>query len=157
MLKKTEKGDPHALTSSELEQMIPKGVRFGGVFSKDQLPTHPQNNTFYIINLEDFADGEGTHWCVIWSGPTYACYYDPYGMPFPDEVQEFIGNKKIHYNNIKHQMMSSVLCGYYCIACIRYLSQSGSKVKLFTEFCNRVMSNKPQNNNKRIKEMFNLR
>ena len=37
---------------------------FGGVYSKDQLPTL-QRNKFYIINLQDSDAGKGSHWTVF--------------------------------------------------------------------------------------------
>lgn len=137
--------------------MIPKGVKFGGVYSKDRLPEHPQNNTFYIINLQDFDKGGGSHWVLCWVGSDYALYYDSFGMHYPDEVQKFIGDKKIYWNNQKHQMMSSLLCGYYVILAIRYLSKDGSKVKRFSEFCNKVFGTHELSNNRKVKEIFGLK
>ena len=37
---------------------------FGGIYSKDQLPTL-ERNKFYIINLQDSDAGNGTHWTVF--------------------------------------------------------------------------------------------
>ena len=106
--------------------MIPSNIKFGGVYSKDKLPHPPQPDTFYIINLQSFNQGDkkGTHWVMLYNGTDYGLYYDPFGLHFPKQVEAYLPHKKIYWNGKKHQMMNSVLCGYYVIAAIKYLSQS---------------------------------
>ena len=63
---------------------------FGGVYSKDQLPTL-QRNKFYIINLQDSDAGKGSHWTVFfYNKPLTSIYYDSFGFIAPLLVQEKI-------------------------------------------------------------------
>jgi hypothetical protein len=41
---------------------------FGGVYSKDQLPPAQEliRTKFYIVNMQDHDEGEGTHWVVFY-------------------------------------------------------------------------------------------
>ena len=91
---------------------------FRGVFSRNNLPAgHPSKNECGIINLDDSV-GPGTHW-VSYVGKNY---FDPFGLPPPKEVINYIPGVK--YNNIQYQDKTSVLCGYYCLFFINLL-QSG--------------------------------
>jgi hypothetical protein len=59
---------------------------FGGVYSKDQLPTL-QRNKFYIINLESSDAGRDSHWTVFfYNKPLTSIYYDSFGFIAPLEV-----------------------------------------------------------------------
>ena len=39
---------------------------FGGVYSKDQLPKELMRETFYIVNLQDHDEGNGSHWVAFY-------------------------------------------------------------------------------------------
>jgi hypothetical protein len=116
---------------------------FGGVYSKDQLPTLEssdsiksktlERNKFYIINLQDADAGNGTHWTVFfYNKPLTSIYYDSFGFIAPLEVQAKI--KPYIYNDKEIQNYKSSACGYYCIAFIKFLHNKTNKEKSFLTF-----------------------
>jgi hypothetical protein len=105
---------------------------FGGVYSKDQLPTL-ERNKFYIINLQDSDAGNGTHWTVFfYNKPLTSIYYDSFGFIAPLEVQEKIF--EYIYNENEIQNYKSSACGYYCIAFIKFLHNKTNKEEAFKTF-----------------------
>jgi hypothetical protein len=105
---------------------------FGGVYSKDQLPTL-QRNKFYIINLQDSDAGKGSHWTVFfYNKPLTSIYYDSFGFIAPLLVQEKI--TPYIYNENEIQNYKSSACGYYCIAFIKFLHNKTNKEEAFKTF-----------------------
>jgi hypothetical protein len=105
---------------------------FGGVYSKDQLPTL-QRNKFYIINLQDSDAGKGSHWTVFfYNKPLTSIYYDSFGFIAPLLVQENI--TPYIYNENEIQNYKSSACGYYCIAFIKFLHNKNNKEEAFKTF-----------------------
>jgi hypothetical protein len=105
---------------------------FGGVYSKDQLPTL-QRNKFYIINLESSDAGRGSHWTVFfYNKPLTSIYYDSFGFIAPLEVQEKI--TPYIYNENEIQNYKSSACGYYCITFIKFLHNKTNKEEAFKTF-----------------------
>jgi len=147
--------------------MLPSHKSFAGVFSKDKLneagPVKP--NTFYIINLQDFDKGNGSHWTAFLTGPSkWIAYYDPFGLPCPTDVEEYVEGSnghspqydKIYYSPVKHQMTQSILCGYYVLCFIKYMNHSGNKLLRFQEFVTKVFGKEELKNNQKIREIFHL-
>jgi len=123
----------------------------------DSGPVKP--NTFYIINLQDFDKGNGTHWCVfLTSKSNWIAYYDPFGLPAPTDVEEYVEPRyeKIYWSSVKHQMTQSILCGYYVICFIKYMNHAGNKLLRFQEFVTKVFGKEELKNNKKIREIFHL-
>jgi hypothetical protein len=105
---------------------------FGGVYSKDQLPTL-QRKKFYIINLQDSDAGKGSHWTVFfYNKPLTSIYYDSFGFIAPLLVQENI--TPYIYNENEIQNYKSSACGYYCIAFIKFLHNKTNKEEAFKTF-----------------------
>ena len=105
---------------------------FGGVYSKDQLPTL-ERNKFYIINLEDSDAGKGSHWTVFfYNKPLTSIYYDSFGFIAPLLVQEKI--TPYIYNENEIQNYKSSACGYYCIAFMKFLHNKTNKEEAFKTF-----------------------
>lgn len=108
----------NGLYSDEVEEILHNaGVKnFGGVFSKDRLPTKLKNNWWYIINLQNHDEGEGTHFTCFKYGKSIE-YYDSYGFPPPLQILKLerkIGD--IKWSNKQIQDINSTACGWYCIA-----------------------------------------
>ena len=105
---------------------------FGGVYSKDQLPTL-QRNKFYIINLQDSDAGKGSHWTVFfYNKPLTSIYYDSFRFIAPLLVQDKI--TPYIYNENEIQNYKSSACGYYCIAFIKFLHNKTNKEEAFKTF-----------------------
>jgi len=92
----------------------------------------------------------------LYVGKDYSIYYDPFGLPMPIEVKEMIPSSKIYWNDVKHQMMNSILCGYYCILFIEYLSKGKDKIQRFEDFIHEVFTKNELDNNKKVRSLFHL-
>ena len=103
-------------------------------------------NRFYIINLEDEYDPDGTKN----DGTHYTCfqvnkyknnkiegvYLDPYGVEPASDVEEFVGFKIPHS---KKQIQGSLnnACGWFCLAFGHYInSYEGRSKDLHTDAMN---------------------
>ena len=111
------------LSNLDLEKYARKyKLRLIGVFSKDELPP-PQVGSYYV-NLQDAADGDGTH-CVLVKifDKKHAFYFDSFGERIPIEVSRFLEHyKPIPYSHRQIQDIHSSRCGLYVVACDRYMS-----------------------------------
>lgn len=108
----------NGLYSDEVEEILhDAGVkRFGGVYSKDRLPTKLKRGWWYIINLQDFNDGNGTHYACFKYGKNIE-YYDSIGFPPPIEVMRLQSSQgNLLWSNKQIQDLGSTACGWYCIA-----------------------------------------
>ena len=110
------------LTNFNLEEMAQEyDLDLIGVFSKDKIPTKRIAGD-YIINLQDYEDGGGTHWVAfkIFDNKK-CCYFDPFGFGCPVDVKEFLTPfRPISYNNRVIQDLKSEKCGYFCLAFLKY-------------------------------------
>jgi len=108
---------------------------FGGVYSKDQLPPSQEliRTKFYIVNMQDHDEGEGTHWVVFYyNKPLTSIYFDSFGFPPPEDVEEVI--KEYIYNDEDIQDLESTACGYFCIAFIKFLHDKQDKQEAYKAF-----------------------
>ena len=89
---------------------------FGGCFLKNELPKNVSAK-YYIVNLDDSHTNKGgTHWTLlVIRDSRRAIYFDSFGMPPPNEVVKFLGDRQIIYSSNEMQNVNSVLCGYFCI------------------------------------------
>lgn len=147
------------LSNFDLEEMAEKDkLDLIGVFSKDLMPTERVAGS-YIINLQNYEDGGGTHWtaCKIFTNKK-ACYFDSFGMPMPVEVNKFLMPfKPIAQNNRHIQDAKSDKCGYFCLAFIKYFDDFDCKkqdvYEAYDDFLN-CFSNDPRTNDKIVMELL---
>lgn len=104
---------------------------------KDDLPNELEKG-FYIINLQSkFKNGNGTHWTAFYCSGLPSeinIYYDSFGFPAPEEVEEKI--KPYIYNSKDIQNINTSSCGFYCIAFIKFLNGLNNKVDGYEKFLN---------------------
>ncbi len=106
---------------------------FGGVYSKDQMP-ELQRDKFYIINLQDHDEGNGTHWTVFYyNKPLESIYFDSYDFIAPKDVEDKI-KPYIFNDNDQIQDMNSSACGYFCVAFIKFLHNKVNKTEAYKAF-----------------------
>jgi hypothetical protein len=110
-----------ALTNFELEKMAKQlHLPLVGVFSKDKVPGLQVGS--YYINMQDADEGEGTHWVLLKIFDNkHALYFDSFGMPPPKDIIEK-AKTSIPYSNRHIQDIGSQACGYYVLACDKYMS-----------------------------------
>jgi len=105
---------------------------FGGVYSKDQLPELIKDK-FYIVNLQDHDEGDGTHWTAFYyNHPSTSIYFDSYGFIAPRDVQKRI--TPYIFNDKDIQDFNSSACGFYCIAFIKFLHDKTDKEQMYNTF-----------------------
>lgn len=131
------------LSNKEIENYLKNYKRFGGCFSKDQLP-ELKKNYYYIVNLQSSKDGGGTHWtCLYILHDNFALYLDPMGYPPPEEIYNKI--EFIKWDEKPIQDLDSTACGYFCIAFIKlsyYMDKKNKALKYFNDlFTNNTKKN----------------
>lgn len=106
----------NGLTNIKIHQILEPVSTFEGCYTKDKLPTNLKKGHWYIVNMQNDADGDGTHWvCFKYGYPV--TYYDPFGIAPPIEIMK-ICKRNLIWNNKQIQDMNSTACGWFCIACI---------------------------------------
>ena len=147
------------LSNFELEDIAEKdGLDLIGVFSKNLLPKERVMGS-YIVNLQDYEDGGGTHWtCFKIFDDNKCCYFDPFGMPMPADVNSFLMKfKPVACNNRHIQDIKSDKCGYFCLSFIKYFNDFDTKKKdvfeAYDDFLNCFSANNKLND-KIVMEML---
>jgi hypothetical protein len=111
--------ESNGLNTLQIDKML-KGCKiYNGIYSKDKLPKKLKEG-WYIINMQNADEGNGTHWtCFNYSKTKPIVYYDSLGFPSPLAVCKVANNKLLWSNQIIQNDLSTA-CGYFCIACIKY-------------------------------------
>ena len=115
---------PHKpLSDAELEDAASAlGIsRFRGIFMRDGLPPAPRPIECGILNHDDFH-GPGTHWTCWHKREGLKVYFDPYGLPPPDEMVGYL-RPEIRYNTDELQRRGDVVCGHFCLHVLKLLSE----------------------------------
>ena len=147
------------LTNFDLEGMAQKDeLDLIGVFSKDKLPTKRLAGD-YIINLQNFEDGGGTHWvaCKIFDNKK-CCYMDAFGFDCPPDIKEFLTPfRPFAFNTREIQDLKSEKCGYFCLAFLRHVKDFDCKNDVYKEFYDFLnsFSNNTKTNDVIVMEMVN--
>jgi hypothetical protein len=110
-----------------------------GCYSKDELPSHLRNG-WYVVNMENYKKGDGTHWVALNCERKKCDYFDSFGFPPPVEIQKACRGRKIMYNTKEIQDYNSSACGFYCIGAIVY-SEDGEYNKFITSFSDYTKAN----------------
>lgn len=92
-------------------------IKINDICSKDKLKELQRG--FYICNLQSSTFGNGTHWVAFYYNGYKNLYWDSFGFPPPQEIEDKI--KPYDYNSKDIQNIGSSSCGYYCIAFIKFL------------------------------------
>lgn len=136
-----------------LDILDKKNININGIYSKDLLPKLKKG--FYIINIQNSNDGNGTHWTsLLYNGENDNYYFDSFGSPAPIEVQEKL--KDYYYNDKQIQNMESSACGYYCIAFIEYMNGKKDLKKSFENFI-KIFKNNSKYNDIILKNFVKLK
>ena len=105
--------------------------RFNGVYSRDNLLNKIKDGTI-VINLDQYSD-IGTHWIALYAKNNVVTYFDSFGVEhIPKEIKTFTKNRNIKTNIFRIKAYDSIMCGYFCIACIDFMF----KDKSVTEYTN---------------------
>ena len=84
-----------------------------------------------MINFDEYED-IGTHWIALFCKKNEIVCFDNFGVEhIPEEIKEFIGNRKIKANIFGVHANNSVMCGYFCIRFIDFML-AGKKLTDYT-------------------------
>lgn len=90
---------------------------FKGVFACNTLPKKIKLPALFVVNLSPISEA-GSHWVAIYIDMRRNSYYfDSFGMPPKNKfILSFLRKhgKKVHYNHIQLQHITSSKCGQYC-------------------------------------------
>ena len=139
----------HPLTNIEISEYYKNEPRFNGVYSRNNLPNKIKKGA-YVINLDEY-ENTGMHWVSLFVKANKVIYFDSFGIEhIPEEINKFIGNKKIKASTFRIQAYESIMCGYFCIEFINYML----KVKKLLDYTNLFSPNDFKENNQVIKRIF---
>ena len=75
----------------------------------------------------------------------FILYFDSFGVEYiPEEIKEFVGNKNIKANIFRVQANDSVMCGYFYIGFIDFMS-AGKRLTDYTNLFSHHDSKKNDN------------
>ena len=120
----------HPLTNIEISEYYKNEPRFNGVYSRNNLPNKIKKGA-YVINLDEY-ENTGTHWVSLFVKANKVIHFDNFGIEhIPEEIDKFIGNKKIKASIFRIQAYDSIMCGYFCIEFINHMLK-GKKLLDYT-------------------------
>ena len=82
----------------------------------------------YLMNLDE-KEGKGTHWIGFFHDTDLTFYFDPLGLPPPQELTAHY--KPLTYNTNQIQDVSSALCGYFACLFFKYMHKYEDKYEGF--------------------------
>ena len=139
----------HPLTNIEISEYYKNEPRFNGVYSRNSLPNKIKKGA-YVINLDEY-ENTVTHWVSLFVKANKVIYFDSFGIEhIPEEINKFIGNKKIKANIFRIQAYDSIMFGYFCIEFINYML----KGKKLLDYTNLFSPNDFKENDQVIKRIF---
>ena len=125
---------------------------FGGIYSKDLLPRPLRRTKFYIVNMQDHDEGNGTHWVVFYyNNPLTSIYFDSFGFVAPLQVENRI--TPYIFNDADVQDYNSSACGYFCIAFIKFLHSKQDKQEAYKGFL-KLFKNETVKNDKILQRLL---
>ncbi len=102
-----------------------------GAVPFDELPEHPNSETFSLVINTSPSSESGDHWLALVYKNSLYYFLDSYGRTLSDEtfsqefvkaIKNYVGNVKIIYQKRLLQQLMSNVCGDYCIYFISELA-----------------------------------
>lgn len=134
-----------SLSDSELWDLAERmDIPLAFVGFKDELKGKKlKYNKSYIINMENEFDEDGqrntgSHYTCFQvnkypNGKKAGLYFDSFGMPPPQVVEDFVGEKLPYCEKDIQSLMNSA-CGWYCLAFLHFINSSEHrKGELYTD------------------------
>lgn len=126
-----------SLTDEQVKYLCNKmHIPLARVCFKDELSEETlQCDHAYVVNMDNSVDENGcesggTHWVCFQvnnlpNGHKQAMYFDPYGVPPPVAVKEYIKKStgvNVPYNHKDIQSLMANCCGYFCLAFLHFIN-----------------------------------
>ena len=75
-----------------------------------------------LINTDEFKSIR-THWITLYVNGNNIICFDSFGIEHtPKEIKKFIGSKNMITNTYRIQAYDEIICGYFCIGFIDFMS-----------------------------------
>jgi hypothetical protein len=109
---------------------------------------------FHDLVLYDLIDGsyilnmDNKHWVALFVKNKKGVYFDSYGVIYPLEIKDFC--KNIIYNDDTIQSINSVLCGYFCLFFLYWMTNKYKNNLRYTLNNFRALFSDDENNNNKI-------
>ena len=144
----------HPLTYIEISEYYKNEPRFNGEDLIVEIIYLKQlKKGAHVINLDEY-ENTGTHWVSLFVKPKYmteSVYFDSFGVEhIPNDINKFIGNKKIKASIFRIQAYDSIICQYFCIEFINYML----KGKTLLDYTNLFSPKDFKKNDRVIKRIF---
>jgi len=149
----TDLSDKNGLSNLDIDHILRDIPTYQGCYPKDKLPVNLKRGAWYVVNMQDAADGGGTHWvCFKYGYPV--SYFDSFAVAPPIEIMK-ICKRQLIWNSKQIQDMDSTACGWFCCACILsdYHNGTHDTVTHFNRFINSFSDN-TKVNDKILKKMM---
>ena len=89
----------------------------------------------YIINIDEY-ESIGSQWIALYINAKNVTYFDNFEVEhLPNEIKEFIGNKKIIINIYRIQAYDSIMCRCFCVRFIDFMLKRKSLLECANLFC----------------------
>jgi len=138
------------LTNGEIDELVEhhKIKKYHGCHIDHQLPSKLSDG-YYIINLNGHS-----HWCCLLKDGKKYFYFDSYGFPASEEIEDQIGEYTYSDNQLQHLNSSS--CGFFCVAWMLWMQEHKHKNKeiCFTSFLS-LFSKDPKKNELILNKLLN--
>jgi hypothetical protein len=138
------------LSNNELSQLVQYyGIKnYHGAYIDDRMPTK-LNHGYFVINLNGRS-----HWTVLLKDGDKFYYFDSYGFPASQEIEDQIG--EYIYSDLQLQDLNSSSCGWFCIAWMKYMQDHKHKDKTicYNSFL-KLFSNDPKKNEVILNKLLN--
>ena len=111
----------YSLTNFKIQKYYQNESKFNGVYSRNNLPKRMAHMPF------DGYESIGTHWMAFYVIGNNVIYFHSIGAAdIPKETKKIIGNKNTITNIYGKQAYNLIMCGYFCIGFIDFMSKSES-------------------------------
>ena len=112
---------PHSLTNFEMQKYYQHEPKFNDVYSRNNLPKIEDGA--YAINLDEYKS-IGIPWIAFYVNAENVTCFDGVGVEhIPKEIKKFIVLKNIITNIYRIQAYDLIMCGYFCIGFIDFMSK----------------------------------
>lgn len=153
------------LSNFDFDDIYRKNSGYLGTHNKDLLKNvkiPKRKKSFAIINMQNYREGEGTHWVAVFIDPKakVISYYDSFGIPPPIDVNRWLMGMtsdskkpfKFYYHSTQHQDIQSVACGFF----VRYFIDCMLKGMSAADFMLNELDDDLERNERIVLNKYNI-
>ena len=112
---------PHPSTNFEIQKYYQYEAKLNGVHSRNNVSKIKDGA--YVINLDDYKS-IGIHWIALYVNGGNVTYFHSFRVEhILKEIKTFMGIRNITTNIFRIQAHKSIMCGYFCIGFIDFMTK----------------------------------